>query len=138
MTHDEYLKAANYWKEKDLVSKKINKDELLIKILEYIKSNNTCALATGKDDFVRCTPIEYSFIDEAFYMFSEGGEKFIGLENNKNVCLAIYDKYDGFSSNCPMIFSVLSSGSLNFVLIDSKSAASSTTTYSNISTNKIS
>ncbi len=98
MTHDEYLKAANYWKEKDLDSKKINKEELLIKILEYIKSNNTCALATGKDDFVRCTPIEYSFIDGAFYMFSEDGEKFIGLENNKNVCLAIYDKYDGFGN----------------------------------------
>ena len=31
-------------------------------------------------------------------MFSEGGEKFIGLEKNENVCLAIYDKYDGFGS----------------------------------------
>ena len=31
-------------------------------------------------------------------MFSEGGQKFIGLEKNENVCLAIYDKYDGFGS----------------------------------------
>lgn len=31
-------------------------------------------------------------------MFSEGGEKFIGLEKNENVCLAIYDKYDGFGN----------------------------------------
>lgn len=29
-------------------------------------------------------------------MFSEGGEKFIGLEKNANVSLAIFDKYDGF------------------------------------------
>ena len=29
-------------------------------------------------------------------MFSEDSEKFIGLEKNENVCLAIYDKYDGF------------------------------------------
>ncbi|MCD7716987.1 MAG: hypothetical protein LUI39_11145 [Lachnospiraceae bacterium] len=29
-------------------------------------------------------------------MFSEGGQKFVGLEDNKNVCLAIYDRYDGF------------------------------------------
>ena len=29
-------------------------------------------------------------------MLSEGGEKFIGLEKNANVCLAIFDKYDGF------------------------------------------
>lgn len=45
---------------------------------------------------MRCTPIEYSFHDGKFWMFSEGGEKFIGLEKNENVCLAIYDKYDGF------------------------------------------
>ena len=31
-------------------------------------------------------------------MFSEGGRKFIGLEKNSHVCLAIYDKYDGFSN----------------------------------------
>ena len=30
----------------------------------------------------------------SFWMFSEGGEKFIGLEKNENVCLAIYDKYE--------------------------------------------
>ena len=29
-------------------------------------------------------------------MFSEGGLKFQALENNKNVCLAIYDHYVGF------------------------------------------
>lgn len=44
---------------------------------------------------MRCTPIEYSYHDGRFWMFSEGGEKFIGLEKNENVCLAIYDKYDG-------------------------------------------
>ena len=47
---------------------------------------------------MRCTPIEYSYHDGKFRMFSEGGEKFIGLEKNENVCLAIYDKYDGFGS----------------------------------------
>lgn len=47
---------------------------------------------------MRCTPIEYSYHDGKFRMFSEGGEKFIGLEKNVNVCLAIYDKYDGFGS----------------------------------------
>ena len=28
--------------------------------------------------------------------FSEGGEKFYALEKNKNVCLVIFDKYEGF------------------------------------------
>lgn len=30
-------------------------------------------------------------------MFSEGERKFIGLEKNSHVCLAIYDKYDGLA-----------------------------------------
>ena len=53
-------------------------------------------LATGTGDYVRCTPIEYSWHDGCFWMFSEGGKKFIGLEKNPNVCLAIYNKYEGF------------------------------------------
>lgn len=36
--------------------------------------------------------------DGKFWMFSEGGRKFIGLEKNSHVCLAIYDKYDGFGN----------------------------------------
>ena len=36
--------------------------------------------------------------DGKFGMFSEGGRKFIGLEKNSPVCLAIYDKYDGFGN----------------------------------------
>lgn len=61
-------------------------------------ANNTCALATASDTFVRCTPIEYSYHDGCFWMFSEGGRKFAALEHNKNVCLAIYDRYDGFGN----------------------------------------
>ena len=74
------------------------KEALKQAIDAYVNANNTCALATGTGDYVRCTPIEYSFHDGKFWMFSEGGEKFIGLEKNANVCLAIYDKYDGFGN----------------------------------------
>lgn len=49
-------------------------------VSDYIAQNNTCALATGIGDYVRCTPIEYSFHDGKFWMFSEGGKKFVGLE----------------------------------------------------------
>mgnify|MGYP002674251888 CR=1 FL=1 len=66
---------------------------LRTKITEYITANNTCALATGADGFIRNTPIEYSYHDGCFWMFSEGGEKFVRLEKNPNVCIAIFDKY---------------------------------------------
>lgn len=96
MTHEQFEKAANYWKNKEQTA--MPEEELKQAVEAYIRTNNTCALATGTGDYVRCTPIEYSYHDDRFWIFSEGGEKFIGLEKNENVCLAIYDKYDEFGS----------------------------------------
>lgn len=96
MTHDEFKSAYEYWNKKDVDNVKMEREELTLEIEKYINSNNTCALATASEAFVRCTPIEYSYFDKSFFMFSEGGLKFKSLECNKNVCIAIFDKYEGF------------------------------------------
>lgn len=96
MTHEQFKEVADYWNKKERTE--MPKETLKQVIDAYVNANNTCALATGTGDYVRCTPIEYSFHDDKFWMFSEGGEKFIGLEKNANVCLAIFDKYDGFGN----------------------------------------
>ena len=96
MTHEQYKDAAQYWDKKESIP--MPETELKKAVEDYIKANNTCALATGAGEYVRCTPIEYSFHNGKFWMFSEGGKKFIGLETNPNVCLAIFDKYDGFGN----------------------------------------
>ena len=96
MTKEAYQAAARYWEEKAAVSVKLEPDKLQAMAEEYIRANNTCALATGTGDYVRCTPIEYGWHDGSFWMFSEGGKKFIGLAENPHVCLAIYDRYEGF------------------------------------------
>ena len=96
MTKEEYQVAARYWEEKDADSVKLEPGKLRAMVEEYVEANNTCALATGTGDYVRCTPIEYSWHDGCFWMFSEGGKKFIGLATNPHVCLAIYDRYEGF------------------------------------------
>ena len=98
MTEEGFEKAARYWEEKDAAGVKMPREQLLKAMEEYIQANNTCALATGAGEFVRCTPIEYSYHDGCFWMFSEGGKKFVGLARNPRVCLAIYDKYDGFGT----------------------------------------
>lgn len=98
MTKEEYQSAARYWEDKDADSVKLEPGKLCSMMEEYVKANNTCALATGTGDHVRCTPIEYSWHDGCFWMFSEGGKKFIGLEKNPHVCLAIYDRYEGFGN----------------------------------------
>jgi Predicted flavin-nucleotide-binding protein len=98
MNHEEYQQAAEYWNIKDAESVKMEHSELWSAMEEYIKANDTGALATGSGCLVRCTPIEYNFHDEAFWMFSEGGQKFAALETNQKVCFAIFDKYSGFGS----------------------------------------
>ncbi len=94
----DYKKAQNFWKEKDAQAVKADAAAVRKKMEAYILANGTCALATGAGDFIRNTPIEYSYHDGCFWMFSEGGDKFIGLESNSNVCIAVFDKYTGHKS----------------------------------------
>ena len=97
MWEPDYDKQAKYWMEKDAVSNKLDPEKLKERIDSFIRERKTCTLATGMDGFVRCTPIEYNFLDGRFYLLSEGGLKFKSLKNNKNVSIAIYDAYEGFA-----------------------------------------
>ena len=92
----DYKKAACYWMEKDEKAARMDHSALLTQIEKFIMAHNTCAMATGCGDFVRCTPIEYNYKDQKFWLLSEDGLKFRALEGNKNVCLAIYDGFTGF------------------------------------------
>ena len=94
MTTEEYKKAATYWTSKE--RKEMPKDQLKSIVEEYLSAGSVCALATGTGDYVRCTPLEYSYHDGEFWVFTEGGEKFIGLEKNNNVSLAVFDKNPSF------------------------------------------
>ena len=83
MWEPDYDKYAKYWLEKDAVSNKLDPEKLKERIDSFIRERKTCTLATGKDGFVRCTPIEYNYVDKKLYFFSEGGLKFKGLKKNK-------------------------------------------------------
>ena len=92
----DYEQAASYWEKKDAAGARMDRQALLEEAERFISARSTCALATGSGSFVRCTPIEYSYLDGQFWMFSEGGLKFRALAENKNVCLAVFDGYGGF------------------------------------------
>ena len=94
MKHEDYKKAINYWGEKE--SEAMPSELLKPAVDEFLINSSVCALATGTGNYVRCTPLEFSYHDGKFWIFTEGGEKFIGLEKNKNVGLAIFDKNPGF------------------------------------------
>lgn len=94
----DYQKASQYWVEKDKIGAHMEKEPLMKRIEGFIKSHNTLALATGYGEYVRCTPVEYNYYDGCFYIFMEGGKKFIGLEKNDHVSFSIFEPYTGFAS----------------------------------------
>ena len=96
MTTKEYKKAADFWKAKE--SKAMPVEQLTPVVEDFLRSSAVCALATGTGDYVRCTPLEYSFHDGQFWIFTEDGEKFIDLEKNKNVSLAVFEKNPDFGA----------------------------------------
>ncbi len=73
--------------------KHMPRDALREKIEVFIESHHTLALATGKDDWVRCTPLEYIYLNGMFYVITEGGLKWKGLWQNENISASIYDEY---------------------------------------------
>jgi len=110
----DFQAAQNFWVEKDKKGKKMPDGELLDIIVAYIKRHNTMALATGYGDFVRNTPIEYEWYKDAFWFLSEGGMKYIALEKNRNVCIAIFDQMD------PACHGLQVMGKVEFIGPDSK------------------
>ena len=83
----------NFWIEQQKTAVHMDRDAAYAHIQNFIKNHNTCGFATGYGDYIRCTPIEYTYMNDEFWFVSEGGNKFIGLEKNKNVSLAIFEYY---------------------------------------------
>lgn len=98
MTDEEYDRAAEHWTSGEAETARMPEDELRTELDGFLAAHNTCALACGAGDFVRCTPLEYAWRDGAFWIFSEGGLKFRALKENKNVSLAVFEPYDGFGT----------------------------------------
>lgn len=94
MTTQQYKSAVNFWKTQD--RKQMPADQLKPIVEDYLSNSSVCALATGTGNYVRCTPLEYSYHNGKIWIFTEGGEKFIGLEQNNNVSLAVFDKNPNF------------------------------------------
>ena len=93
MSNINYQHFQNFWIEQQKTAVHMDRDAALEHMKNFIRNHNTCGFATGTGDYIRCTPIEYTFMNDEFWFVSEGGSKFIGLEKNKNVSLAIFEYY---------------------------------------------
>lgn len=92
MKRADFSKAAEFWSERETERKKMPKEKCRERFEEYVSNKHVCALGTGFDDFVRCTPLEYKYKDGIVYIVTEGGFKFRGLSENKRVSMAVFDQ----------------------------------------------
>lgn len=88
----DYEQAATFWESKDAAARQVGREAFLEIAEAFIARHRTCALATAAGEFVRCTPLDYTYTEGAFWICSEGGAKFRALAHNKRVCLAVFDE----------------------------------------------
>lgn len=98
MTDEAYEQAAAFWTKKDATTKKMDDAALKAAIDTFLSEHKVCALATGGGDTIRCTPLEYTWHDGALWIFTEGGLKFRGLKQNKNVSAAVFELNTSFGA----------------------------------------
>jgi nitroimidazol reductase NimA-like FMN-containing flavoprotein (pyridoxamine 5'-phosphate oxidase superfamily) len=72
------------------------KKELEDHIVNFMKTQNMCVLATCKDNHPRATPIEYYSKGTTLYMVAEEGQKLVNIKSNPNVSIGIYAPYTGW------------------------------------------
>lgn len=116
MTEQEFDQAESFWDRKDAAEKKMNREEIYTWIDEFLSSHKILALATASEDFVRCTPLEYSWHDGALWIFTEGGKKFHGLRKNRHAAAAVFDPDGSFGG----LQSLQIDGTVEFIDVDSE------------------
>ena len=96
MTEEQLTQAESFWTRKDETEKKMDSGAVYSWINDFLSDHKVLALATAAVDFVRCTPLEYTWHDGALWISTEGGLKFKALRQNKNVAAAVFETNPSF------------------------------------------
>ena len=68
------------------------------RIIEFLKQQNMCVLATCDDGFPRATPVEYHSKGITIYFVGEPGKKLENMKKNSNVSIGIFLPYIGWDT----------------------------------------
>ena len=90
--------AANHWIAQESAETRMPAADLVTEIEAFLARHKICTLATAGNGIVRNTTVEYLYAEGAFWIISEGGQKFRTLQANRNVCLAIHDDDISFAT----------------------------------------
>jgi nitroimidazol reductase NimA-like FMN-containing flavoprotein (pyridoxamine 5'-phosphate oxidase superfamily) len=80
------------------ITKVMPKKELEDHMVNFLKTQNMCVLATCKDNKPRATPIEYYSKGTTLYMVAEEGQKLENIKSNPTVSIGIFAPYTGWLS----------------------------------------
>ncbi len=72
--------------------REVEEHKLTERIETFIRQHRSLALATAAAGYLRCTPLEYMYLDHVFYVITEGGFKFRGILENGDASAVIYDE----------------------------------------------
>ena len=102
LSHEEYERAANYWKEKDAQSKKLDQDVFKKGPWRSIfRQNNTCALATTAGDLCAVRRWSIRIMTTASGFFLKVARSFMRWKRTKMICHGhSLDKYEGIWQCC--------------------------------------
>jgi general stress protein 26 len=85
-------------RDQTFVKKSLPTKVLEKRIIEFLKEQNMCVLATCNDGLPRATPIEYHSKGITIYFVGEPGTKLENMKKNPNVSIGIFLPYIGWDS----------------------------------------
>ena len=78
--------------------KSIAPKDLEKRIIQFLKKQNMCVLATCGDNVPRATPVEYRSKGITIYFVGEPGIKLENMKKNPNVSIGVFLPYIGWDS----------------------------------------
>ncbi len=78
--------------------KELDRDELEWLIIEFLKTQPTCVIATCSDNIPRASPVEFFPSGLTLYIFTEGGKKLENIQKNPQVSVAVHAPFTGWET----------------------------------------
>ena len=78
--------------------KRLTDDELKERIVNFLREQKICTMATCAHNIPRSTPVRYRSRGLTLYVLTEGGGKIQNIRENNKVSVSIVGEYTGFKS----------------------------------------
>jgi len=76
--------------------KSITPKDLEKRIIQFLKKQNMCVIATCGDNVPRTTPVEYHSKGTTIYFVGEPGTKLENIKKNPNISIGVFLPYTGW------------------------------------------